>query len=97
MIEELITNSPAPNEMVLLNYKKIIIIIKRVRWPAVLSCDWWLDSVAAVTTAVCEEVGRGEPRKKKTRETETLDHPSPLSGTWQHNIIYYTELYCNLF
>lgn len=28
MIEELITNSPAPNEMVLLNYKKIIIIIK---------------------------------------------------------------------
>jgi len=58
MIEELITNSPAPNEMVLLNYKKIIIIIKWVRWPAVLSCDWWLDSVAAVTSAVC---GWGAP------------------------------------
>jgi len=51
MIEELIMNSPAAhNEMVLQNYwrGKMIIIIKS--WPIVLSCDWWLDFVADLTS-----------------------------------------------
>ena len=87
--------------------QKIIIIIKWVRWPAVLSCDWWLDFVAAVTSAVWGKVGslkRGKKwdlakpgKKRKPEKSRNGTQPSPLSGTWQHNIIYYTELYCNLF
>ena len=87
----------------IIKQKIIIIIIKWVRWPAVLSCDWWLDFVAAVTFAVCEggvgvspkKVEKLAPKKRKNREMGPT--PSALSGTWQHNIIYYTELYCNLF
>jgi len=44
--------------------QKIIIIIKWVRWPAVLSCDWWLDFVAAVTSAVWGKVGSLKRGKK---------------------------------
>lgn len=69
--------------------QKIIIIIKRVRWPAVLSCDWWLDVVAAVTSAVwgrVEPQKRGKkwdlakPGKKKTREIEKWDPALPPLG-----------------
>ena len=96
MIEELITNSPAPNEMVLLNYKKIIIIIKRVRWSAVLSCDWWLDSVAVVTSAVWEVEGGVEKAQKKRKLEKPRHGTTPPPSQGLGNITSSTILSCTV-
>jgi len=77
-------------------WKKIIIIIKWVRWPAVLSCDWWLDSVAGVTSAVCEGGAGGPvsvPEKNKPRYGRTAT-PPPSQGLG--NITSSTILSCTV-
>jgi len=68
----------------IIKQKIIIIIIKWVRWPAVLSCDWWLDFVAAVTFAVCEGGVGVSPKKveklaPKKEKIEKWDPPPPPS------------------
>jgi len=69
--------------------QKIIIIIKWVRWPVVLSCDWWLDFVAAVTFPCVRGAGGWVGSKKEQKlgsgaSQKNLGPPllSPLSGTW---------------
>ena len=76
--------------------QKIIIIIKWVRWPAVLSCDWWLDSVAVVTSAVWEVEGGVEKAQKKRKLEKPRHGTTPPPSQGLGNITSSTILSCTV-